>query len=106
MTVLLVDTESLRRCDESCYDAKHTHCDCICGGENHRLGLEKAVQHSRSLTDEDGFADEFQLAFQRIWLIKYGQDHTYGTCQSQEEFAKAERELLSWGAKNIRRVEL
>lgn len=30
------------RCDARCYNATHDHCECICGGKNHRKGLAVA----------------------------------------------------------------
>jgi hypothetical protein len=51
------------RCDANCYNATNPHCNCICGGKNHSLGLERAIQHNHEfvgLTDEDlkRFAEE------------------------------------------------
>jgi hypothetical protein len=111
MTTLLVSDDGKRRCDENCYDARRHKCTCICEGMNHRLGLEAAVHETRAHAgDEDGenvdLPDGVEVAFDRLWLIRYGSGQTYGTCTSQEEFDAAERVLKSWGAKNIRRVEL
>ena len=41
-----------RRCDESCYDAKHVNCHCICGGANHGLGLQHALDHAQEVADK------------------------------------------------------
>lgn len=43
MTVLQMGR---RKCDESCYNAKHIGCNCICGGKNHGLGLQHALEHA------------------------------------------------------------
>ncbi len=32
------------RCDAKCYDARHPHCDCVCGGRNHGKGLDEAIE--------------------------------------------------------------
>lgn len=40
------------RCDAHCYDAKHPHCDCICGGVNHGAGLKKAQENTREYADK------------------------------------------------------
>ena len=40
MTVLQMGK---RKCDESCYNAKHIGCNCICHGKNHGLGLQHAL---------------------------------------------------------------
>ena len=38
------------QCDELCYDAKHPKCVCrACGGTNHGLGYEAAVENTRRL---------------------------------------------------------
>jgi len=34
------------RCDAKCYDAKHDHCQCVCGGVNHGKGIEKAQENT------------------------------------------------------------
>jgi hypothetical protein len=33
------------RCDARCYNAKGRACHCICGGENHGVGLNKATDN-------------------------------------------------------------
>jgi hypothetical protein len=41
------------QCDELCYDAKHDKCVCrACGGSNHGLGYEAAVENTRRLVAE------------------------------------------------------
>jgi len=37
------------RCDAKCYDAHEAECDCICGGRNHRVGLQQATDNTREL---------------------------------------------------------
>lgn len=32
------------RCDARCYNSKKPVCDCICGGQNHGMGLHRAIQ--------------------------------------------------------------
>ena len=34
-----------RRCCAQCYNAKGDNCKCICGGKNHKVGLEQAVEN-------------------------------------------------------------
>lgn len=36
-----------RRCDAKCYNAKGTACHCCCGGRNHGVGREKALENIR-----------------------------------------------------------
>jgi len=38
---------AIRRCDTRCYNAAHPRCDCVCGGLNHGVGYEKALQNTR-----------------------------------------------------------
>ena len=40
------------KCDEKCYDAKHIGCNCICGGKNHGLGLQHALDTAQELVAE------------------------------------------------------
>lgn len=40
------------RCDAKCYEAKHPHCDCVCGGKNHGAGLQQATENTRELADQ------------------------------------------------------
>jgi hypothetical protein len=35
------------RCDARCYQAHDEHCHCICGGINHGVGRQKALQQTR-----------------------------------------------------------
>ncbi|WP_329521074.1 hypothetical protein [Spirillospora sp. NBC_01491] len=39
-------------CDALCYLARHDVCTCICGGANHRAGLEQAIANTRALHTE------------------------------------------------------
>lgn len=49
------------RCDAKCHDAVHPHCDCICGGVNHGVGLEKAMENTQELAEQ--------------WIEAYKQKH-------------------------------
>lgn len=40
------------RCDARCYEARHPHCDCICGGANHGAGINKATENTREMAEE------------------------------------------------------
>jgi hypothetical protein len=36
----------VRQCDSRCYNGEiHVECHCICGGQNHGVGLEQAVNN-------------------------------------------------------------
>lgn len=39
-------------CDASCYDAKNSRCECVCGGTNHGAGLAAAIANTRRLSAE------------------------------------------------------
>ncbi len=49
------------RCDAKCYDAEGPECECVCGGENHRKGLQKAVDNTNKLA--------------QTWVDRYKQAH-------------------------------
>lgn len=34
------------RCDANCHDATSPDCDCICGGRNHGVGLQRAIENN------------------------------------------------------------
>lgn len=58
MTVLMKNKEG-HVCDSRCYCAKGPICNCICGGVNHGVGYEQAVENCRkilnvALTYEEG----------------------------------------------------
>jgi len=33
------------RCDAACYNSELPHCRCVCGGRNHGVGLERALEN-------------------------------------------------------------
>jgi len=41
------------RCDEKCHSAKEPKCVCICGGKNHGVGLNQAIQNTEKIMTED-----------------------------------------------------
>ena len=34
------------KCDARCYEARSDHCNCVCGGANHGIGLYEARQQT------------------------------------------------------------
>ena len=40
------------RCNAGCYNAKHEKCVCVCQGRNHGIGLDRAVDNTREMTEE------------------------------------------------------
>ena len=40
------------RCDARCYNAKGLQCDCICGGRNHGVGRQKAIENTRQHAEQ------------------------------------------------------
>ena len=45
------------RCDASCHNAKHPECVCCCGGKNHGVGVDRAIENTREMT----FKEEVEL---------------------------------------------
>jgi len=37
------------RCDAKCYTAKGGRCTCCCGGRNHGVGADRAIEQTQSL---------------------------------------------------------
>ena len=64
MTILILhkdpDGSISGRCDKRCYDAIYPKCTCICGGMNHAVGRDRAIDNTREhpflLMDEDDAA--------------------------------------------------
>ena len=40
------------RCDAKCYNATGPYCDCICGGSNHGVGLDAAIENTREMAEK------------------------------------------------------
>ena len=40
------------RCDAHCYDARHSQCDCVCGGRNHGKGEQQAIENTRQFAEQ------------------------------------------------------
>jgi len=40
------------RCDARCYNAKEPSCTCVCGGKNHGVGMNQAIENTRELAEE------------------------------------------------------
>ena len=55
MVIIEVRTEQgvVGRCDANCYDAKGTECHCICGGANHGVGVNVAMEDRQYLSDDE-----------------------------------------------------
>lgn len=49
------------KCDANCYDAKHPECNCICGGMNHGVGQQKAIDNTKEWAEK--------------WIEKWKLDH-------------------------------
>lgn len=50
-------------CDQLCYDAKHDECVCTaCGGTNHGIGYQAAVENTRRLVATWDDPGEIELA--------------------------------------------
>ena len=44
--------KSRGQCDSRCYNAKSPKCLCCCAGRNHGVGLQKAIDTTRTMTEE------------------------------------------------------
>ena len=44
--------KSRGQCDSRCYNAKSPNCLCCCGGQNHGVGLQTAIDNTRAMTEE------------------------------------------------------
>lgn len=65
-TLISVHSEGcVGRCDAKCYNAKHDVCVCICGGRNHGVGHNRAVENTRQLTEN---------LFKKFPEVKLGND--------------------------------
>lgn len=81
------NSEGTRRCDATCHDAKGSKCECICGGRNHGVGFERAmentVKYGKAVLEElaeggDKFAREV-LGEVRAWEAeRAGQRELFG----------------------------
>jgi hypothetical protein len=40
------------RCDARCYGARHTACDCVCGGRNHAKGERAAIANTAAHAEQ------------------------------------------------------
>jgi hypothetical protein len=81
MASIIIDGNSRRRCDEACYDAKHLHCDCICGGALHGKGLAYAIEHAHEVADKiNGAEDDAEMR----GLVE-GNDETDDDFDEEEE---------------------
>lgn len=49
------DGTLIGRCDDRCHSAKNPKCTCICGGANHGVGFDQAVENTQRLLKENGF---------------------------------------------------
>lgn len=84
MTVLM--SSGKRRCDATCYDAKHDDCDCICGGANHRKGSAAPLRDHELLLV--------------LYATSKVPERSYGLCEP-EDFSSIKATLLAWGAKAV-----
>jgi hypothetical protein len=40
------------RCDARCHNAVSPDCDCICGGANHGVGTQQAIENTRLMAEQ------------------------------------------------------
>ncbi len=53
MTTLLTvgNSEGEQRCDARCYNARGGKCSCCCGGRNHGVGLNVALEQTQEIAE-------------------------------------------------------
>lgn len=64
MTTLIAAYDSdgcVGRCDAKCYNATGEHCDCVCGGANHGVGLKQALENTTEMVEQ--------------WMERYREEH-------------------------------
>ena len=56
MVTLIIGHQNSKRsgqCDARCYNSKTPNCKCsLCGGKNHGVGLQMAIENTREMRDE------------------------------------------------------
>src|SRR5689334_12744892 len=54
MSLWTLDESLVAACDENCYEASTPRdaCDCLCGGNNHGVGLATALEQTRAHSDD------------------------------------------------------
>ncbi len=46
------DGKKKGQCDSRCYNAKTPVCICCCGGANHGIGLQKALEATKEIAEQ------------------------------------------------------
>jgi len=78
MTVLITVTDGNDRktsCDSRCHNAVSLQCRCCCGGMNHGVGREQAIENTSNMTDEqiNAFCQQGGLSFEDViipWISR------------------------------------
>lgn len=68
------------RCDAKCYNAKGPTCKCVCGGVNHGVGIDEAIQNTHEYHDflkDAQDAGEFIIRPGQLRLFHH--EHSGGT---------------------------
>lgn len=47
-----ITSRRIRKCNAGCYNAHGDVCHCICGGINHGVGLEKALENGHKVVEQ------------------------------------------------------
>jgi len=76
MTTLIAAYDSsgcIGRCDARCYNAKGERCRCICGGRNHGVGLQKALENLPEIgpEDYDKWAGWEKAEKGKVWVTRH-----------------------------------
>lgn len=49
---LYLGRDIVGRCDVNCWGGDDARCECLCGGMNHGVGLDAAIEQTRRMVDE------------------------------------------------------
>ena len=52
LLALYLGNSLVGRCDINCFGGDDSRCECVCGGLNHGVGIEQAVEQTRRMADE------------------------------------------------------
>ena len=76
------------RCDARCHEAGNPECDCICGGRNHGVGIEKAIANNH---ERVGLAPEDLSRFAELHGYDPGALKVYDTLHTPTKKIRRER---------------
>ena len=74
LATLVNSTGTIRRCSAKCYNAKTKTCHCLCGGVNHGVGRDQAIDQTRAyfseLDEEISQLATPEMQFRKIEILR------------------------------------